>query len=100
MGTGHFGPWRDGGAPARPGEAISHLRRIRAAARAPRRHDSCSSPGMLVARLVDTKPKPLLRERALLQGTECLGDTELVALLLGTGAEGESAVSLAAQLLD
>jgi len=49
---------------------------------------------------VAAKPKLLLRERALLHGVEGLGDAELVALLVGTGAEGEPAMSVAARLLD
>jgi len=46
------------------------------------------------------KPKMLLRERALLHGTDGFADAELVALLVGTGSEGQSAMSLAAELLD
>jgi DNA repair protein RadC len=48
----------------------------------------------------DSKPRLQLRERVLLYGAETLGDVELVALLLGTGAEGEPVLGLAAQLLD
>lgn len=55
---------------------------------------------MLARSPVDSKPKILLRERALLHGAEGLADAELVALLLGTGAEGESVTSLAVGLLD
>jgi len=44
--------------------------------------------------------KPNLRERALLHGFAALSDVDLLALLLGTGAEGESAPSVAARLLD
>lgn len=40
------------------------------------------------------------RERAFVEGIDTLGDAELVALLLGTGTTGRSAVSLAADLLD
>jgi DNA repair protein RadC len=46
------------------------------------------------------KQKPNLRERALLHGFGVLSDVDLLALLLGTGAEGESATSIAARLLD
>jgi len=46
------------------------------------------------------RSRPDLRERLLVHGPECFSDIELVALLLGTGAEGESAVAVAARLLD
>jgi DNA repair protein RadC len=46
------------------------------------------------------KQKPNLRERALLHGLGVLSDVDLLALLLSTGAEGESATSVAARLLD
>ncbi|HEX4341083.1 MAG TPA: DNA repair protein RadC [Polyangiaceae bacterium] len=49
--------------------------------------------------LVD-KPRPNLREQALLHGMHTLADIDLLALVLGTGAEGESAISIAARLLD
>lgn len=55
---------------------------------------------MLAARGVESKPKLLLRERALTLGAESLGDVDLVALVLGTGAEGESVMTISAQLLD
>src|SRR5688572_4538697 len=41
-----------------------------------------------------------LRERVLLRGAETLGDADLLALLLGTGAQGTSARSLASAVLD
>jgi DNA repair protein RadC len=41
-----------------------------------------------------------LRERALFGGAELLSSAELVAVLLGTGSEGEPATRLAAALLD
>ena len=40
-----------------------------------------------------------LRERALHSGVETLGDVDLLAILLGTGTEGESAIAVAASLL-
>jgi DNA repair protein RadC len=40
------------------------------------------------------------RERALVEGLDSLGDAELLALLLGTGTHGRSAVVLASDLLD
>ncbi|HEX4475522.1 MAG TPA: DNA repair protein RadC [Polyangiaceae bacterium] len=43
---------------------------------------------------------PRLRERALVHGIDELADVALVALLLGTGTEGESAESVAVRLLD
>jgi DNA repair protein RadC len=49
--------------------------------------------------LIAPKPKPHLREQALLQGVGGLSDADLVALVLGTGAEGESAIGVAARLL-
>jgi DNA repair protein RadC len=55
---------------------------------------------MLTVPGLDSKPPLLLRERVLLYGAETLGDVELVALLLGTGAEGEPVLGLAARLLD
>jgi DNA repair protein RadC len=50
--------------------------------------------------LVVPKPRPLLREHALLYGIGALSDVDLLALLIGTGSEGESAAVLAARLLD
>lgn len=55
---------------------------------------------MLAVPEVDLPRRVLLRERVLLYGAEALGDVELVALLLGTGAEGEPVLGLAARLLD
>lgn len=49
--------------------------------------------------LVAPKPKPHLREQALLHGVSGLSDADLLALVLGTGSEGESAVGIAARLL-
>jgi DNA repair protein RadC len=49
--------------------------------------------------LVD-RPKPTLREHALSHGMSALADVDLLALVIGTGAEGESAVGIAARLLD
>jgi DNA repair protein RadC len=46
------------------------------------------------------RPKPDLRERALCLGPEQLADVDLLALLVGTGSEGESARSVASRLLD
>jgi DNA repair protein RadC len=46
------------------------------------------------------KPKPRLRERALVHGTEQLSDAELIALVVGTGIDGESAAAIATRLLD
>jgi DNA repair protein RadC len=46
------------------------------------------------------RPRPRLRERALLHGPEGLADVDLLTLLVGTGSEGESAGSVAARLLD
>jgi DNA repair protein RadC len=45
------------------------------------------------------KPTPGLRERTLLAGAHSLGDVELIAILLGTGTEGEPALALAGSLL-
>jgi len=45
-------------------------------------------------------PKPDVRERALLFGTENLGDHELLAMLLGTGTGDASALALAVSLLE
>jgi DNA repair protein RadC len=50
--------------------------------------------------LVEPKPRPYLREHALLHGLAALSDIDLLALVIGTGAEGESAVGIAARLLD
>jgi DNA repair protein RadC len=50
--------------------------------------------------LIAPKPKPHLREQALLHGVSGLSDADLLALVLGTGAEGESAISIASRLLD
>ena len=57
------------------------------------------------ARMLETsdgiqKPNPRLRERALVHGTERLSDADLIALVVGTGTEGESAVAIATRLLD
>jgi DNA repair protein RadC len=46
------------------------------------------------------RSKPDLRERALVHGHQSLSDVELLALVLGTGAEGESALGVAARVLD
>lgn len=46
------------------------------------------------------RERPDLRERASLHGVERLGDVELLALVLGTGTEGERALTVAARLLD
>jgi DNA repair protein RadC len=46
------------------------------------------------------RPKPALRERALLSGARELADVDLLALLLGAGTEGQSAGAIAAGLLD
>jgi DNA repair protein RadC len=46
------------------------------------------------------RPKLRLREHALMHGPERLADVDLLALLIGTGAEGESARSVAARVLD
>jgi len=46
------------------------------------------------------RTRPALRERVLQGGPEGLADIDLLALLLGTGAEGESASAVAAHLLD
>jgi len=43
---------------------------------------------------------PAPRERALEFGVQSLADVDLLALLLGTGSVGESAVLLAARLLE
>ncbi len=45
------------------------------------------------------KHNPDLRERALREGVTSLDDSELLAILLGTGSEGESVLWLAAELL-
>jgi DNA repair protein RadC len=49
--------------------------------------------------LVAPKQKPHLREQALLRGVSGLSDADLLALVLGTGSEGESALGIAARLL-
>jgi DNA repair protein RadC len=46
------------------------------------------------------RPRHRIRERALLEGPERLSDADLLALLVGTGSEGESALFIAARLLD
>lgn len=46
------------------------------------------------------RPRPDLRERALCLGPAELADVELLALVVGSGSEGESARSLAVHLLD
>jgi DNA repair protein RadC len=46
------------------------------------------------------RPKLHLRELALLHGPERLADVDLLAIVIGTGAQGESARSVAARLLD
>jgi DNA repair protein RadC len=46
------------------------------------------------------RPKPDLRERALCLGPEQLADIDLLAILVGTGSEGDSARSIAVRLLD
>jgi DNA repair protein RadC len=51
-------------------------------------------------KIISVKAALDLRERALHSGTETLGDVDLLAILLGTGTEGESAIALAASLLD
>ncbi len=48
----------------------------------------------------EERPKPRLRERALLHGLDGFADADLLALLIGTGAEGESAVGVASRILD
>jgi DNA repair protein RadC len=50
--------------------------------------------------LVVPKPRPQLREHALLFGIQGLSDVDLLALLIGTGSEGRSAAVLAAMLVD
>jgi len=45
------------------------------------------------------RPKPALRERALVHGLEHMGDAELLALLIGTGSDGETALGVATKLL-
>ncbi|HEX9619104.1 MAG TPA: DNA repair protein RadC [Polyangiaceae bacterium] len=54
----------------------------------------CPNPPAAGARVT-----PDLRERALREGPELLGDAELIALLLGTGAQGQPAPLVAAKLL-
>jgi DNA repair protein RadC len=56
--------------------------------------------GMTVSLALLEKQRPNLRERALLHGLGTLSDVDLLALVLSTGAEGESATSVAARLLD
>lgn len=53
--------------------------------------------------MLETSParkRPDLRERALFHGLDLLGDADLLALLIGTGAEGDSALAIAARLLE
>lgn len=45
-------------------------------------------------------PKPVLRERALVHGLESLSDSDLLALVLGTGTGGTSALKVATELLE
>lgn len=47
-----------------------------------------------------SRPRPDIRERALLGGVETMHSVELLALLLGTGTRGASALAVAAALLD
>jgi DNA repair protein RadC len=56
-------------------------------------------PFVSAIKIVSVKAALDLRERALHSGTETLGDVDLLAILLGTGTEGESAIAVAAQLL-
>lgn len=44
--------------------------------------------------------KPDIRERAAFHGIDQLADADLLALLIGTGSEGESALTVATRLLD
>ena len=57
------------------------------------------SPCVSNGKLTSVRGALDLRERALQSGTETLGDVDLLAILLGTGAEGESAIAVAASLL-
>lgn len=80
---------------------------------ASRRSSVCPLPG-LPSSLEGTRPartramldmaperrKPDVRERAAFYGIEQLGDADLLALLIGTGSEGESALTVATRLLD
>jgi DNA repair protein RadC len=50
-------------------------------------------------KIISVKAALDLRERALHTGVETLGDVDLLAILLGTGTEGESAIAVAASLL-
>jgi DNA repair protein RadC len=61
---------------------------------------SAARPSMLAEECVTLRPKPDLRERALCLGPEQLADVDLLALVVGTGSEGESARSVAVRLLD
>ncbi len=63
------------------------------------RYGSCSLAGMTSRLALVDKPRPQLREHALLHGFGTLADAELLALVIGTGAEGESAASIAVRLL-
>jgi DNA repair protein RadC len=62
--------------------------------------NSVPSPGAAPCHVAEhAVPSLDLRERALREGPEILGDSELVALLLGTGAQGQPAPLVAAKLL-
>jgi DNA repair protein RadC len=65
--------------------------------RAPKSVDISKAPDCSIC--PSTGAPPDLRERALLAGVDSLHDTELLALVLGTGAAGESAAAVAASLL-
>ena len=54
----------------------------------------------MTTRAVTISPRPGLRERALSEGAATLHDIDLLAILLGTGVEGESASRVAAHVLD
>lgn len=47
-----------------------------------------------------SRPHPVHRERVLESGAQALGTADLLALLIGTGAEGVSASAIAASLLE
>lgn len=64
---------------------------------APAAHSGAAPPGG--APVGPNAAPPDLRERALREGPELLGDSELIAVLLGTGAQGQPAPLVAAKLL-
>lgn len=56
--------------------------------------------GLLFARIMEQEPYDRPRERCYSAGPDHVSDDELIALVLGTGTRGKSAVALAREVLD